>query len=269
MTARIEQTEELIEEQTEEKTSYVDIDHLSYSTAKKIYRRGIDYALGTKLGLIEETFGRAAELGTLIHELVLEDKTDWVVSPYEDYRSKAAREWKAEQEGQIVKQDELDTITRTAEAIWKHPLAAELLQSCELEQKLKAKVEGIDFVGYADGISKDRKTLFDLKTTAQFDQFKWQSFRNDFDLQASVYNLFGDKANYYFIVAETVVPYRVQIFGVDEEFYEGGNKKLQYSIEEFHKFRQREGNSDLERISFSVGETNNLANVELLGDFSW
>lgn len=268
MTTTLEQTEELIEEEIEEAKPHANIDHLSYSTAKKIYRRGIDYALGTKLGLIEETYGRAAELGTMIHQLVLEDKTEWVVSPYDDFRSKAAKEWKAEQTGPIVKPEELETITRTAEAIRRHPLAAQLLESCWLEQKLTAKVEGIEFVGYADGISKDRKTLFDLKTTAQFDQFKWQSFKNDFDLQASVYRLFGDNADYFFIVAETVAPYRVQLFGVDGEFYDGGNRKLQHAIDEFKKFRTREGQTDLERISFSVGETNDLSKVERLGDWS-
>lgn len=268
MTTTIEQTEELIEEEVEQTKTHENVDHLSYSTAKKIYRRGIDYALGTKLGLIEETYGRAAELGTIIHALVLEDKADFIVSPYDDFRSKAAREWKAEQTDTIVKPDELEVILGTAEAIRKHPLASQLIESCELEQKLTAKVEGIDFVGYADGISKDRKVLFDLKTTAQFDQFKWQAFKNDFDLQASVYRLFGDNADYYFIVAETVLPFRVQIFGASDEFYEGGNRKLQHAIEEFKKFRLREGTNGLERISFNVGETDVLEKVELLGDWS-
>lgn len=257
-----------IEQESETEKPCSNIDHLSYSTAKKIYRKGVDYALGTKLGLIKEVYGRAAELGTLIHELVLEDKADWVLSPYDDFRSKAAREWKAEQTGPIVKPDEAETISRTAIAIRNHPLADQLLTSCDLEQKLTAKVNGIDFVGYADGISKDRKIIFDLKTTAQFDQFKWTSFRNDFDLQASVYRLFGDNAEYYFVVAETVMPYRVQIFGVDPEFYDGGDRKLQHTIEEFQKFKQRPGTTDLERINFNVGETGVLEKVERLGDFS-
>lgn len=264
----IESTTQELEDIAENKTIHANVNNLSYSTAKKIYRRGIDYALGTKLGLIEETYGRAAELGTLIHELVLEDKAEWVLSPYDDFRSKAAKEWKAEQTGTIVKPDEMETITRTADAIRNHPLAAQLIESCELEQKLTAKVEGIEFVGYADGISKDRKIIFDLKTTAQFDQFKWQAFKNDFDLQASVYKLFGDNPSYYFIVAETVTPYRVQIFGTSTEFFDNGDRKLEYAIDEFKKFRSRPGDNDLERISFNVGETDILEKVETLGDWS-
>lgn len=263
----IESTTEELEETIEEK-EVANIDHLSYSTAKKIYRKGIDYALGTKLGLVEETFGKAADIGIMIHAYILGGEPEWVESPYDNFRTKAAQEWRSAQTKIVLTRAEIEQIEKTALAVARHPLAADLINSCELEQKLTAKVEGIEFLGYADGISKDRKILFDLKTTAQFDQFKWQAFKNDFDLQASVYRLFGDNADYFFIVAETVAPYRVQIFGTSEEFYEGGDRKLQYAIEEFKKFRAREGNNDLERISFNVGETTDLTQVESLGDWS-
>lgn len=264
----IESTTEELEDEAEKTIEQTNIHHLSYSTCKKIYRKGIDYALGTKLGLIQETYGKAADIGTLAHALVLGGDPEWVVSPYDNFRTKAAQEWRAAQTKIVITEADFDQILATANAIRRHPLAMQLVESCELEQKLTAKVEGIDFVGYADGISKDRKTLFDLKTTGQFDQFKWTAFKNDFDLQASVYRLFGDEADYYFIVAETVAPYRVQIFGASEEFYDGGNVKLQKTIEEFKKFRERPGESDLERISFNVGETTDLNKAEQLGDFS-
>lgn len=264
-TQELEQVAEAAIEQVEAQTN---IHHLSYSTAKKIYRKGVDYALGTKLGLVKETFGKAADLGTMTHALVLGGEPDWVVAPYDNFRTKAAQEWRAAQTKMVITEADFLQVTTTAQAITGHPLAAQLIEMCELEQKLTAKVEGIEFVGYADGISKDRKTLFDLKTTAQFDLFKYQAFKNDFDLQASVYRLFGDNANYFFIVAETVAPYRVQVFGVDHEFYEGGNRKLQHAIEEYKKFKARPGANDLERVNFNVGETDSLAQVELLGDWS-
>jgi hypothetical protein len=248
--------------------SKTNIEHLSYSTCKKIYRKGIDYALGTKLGLIDETFGKAADLGIMIHAYILGGDPQWVESPYKNFRKKEAQEWRDSQTKIILTRDEIEQIEKTGLAISRHPLAAELLNSCESEQKLTAKVEGVEFLGYADGISKDRKTIFDLKTTAQFDAFKWQAFKNDFDLQASVYRLFGDNADYFFIVAETVAPYRVQVFGTSEEFFENGNRKLQHAIEEFKMFRARPGDTDLERINFNVGETKDLTQVESLGDWS-
>jgi hypothetical protein len=253
-----------------EQLTPVDIGHLSYSTAKKIYRKGIDYALGTKLGLIDETYGKAADLGTLAHALVLGGEPQWVVSEYAEFRTNEAKAWKAAQTKMIIKEHEFDNIVKIADAIKGHPLAAQLIESCDLEQKLTAKIAGIKFHGCADGISKDRSIIFDLKTTAQFDQFKGKyfAFNQDYDLQASVYRLFGDNAKYYFIVAESVAPYRVQIFGTSEEFFENGDRKLQHAIDEFNTFRQRAGANDLERISFNVGETDILEKVEQLGDWS-
>ncbi len=244
------------------------IEHLSYSTCKKIYRKGIDYALATKLGLIDESYGKAADIGTMAHALVLGGDPDWIVSPYDNFRKKEAQEWKANQTKIVITETEFKQIENIADAIKRHPLASQLIESCELEQKLTATINGIEFVGYADGISNDRKTIFDLKTTGQFDMFRWSAFKNDFDLQASVYSLFGDNAKYYFIVCETVVPFRVQIFGTSPEFIDNGNAKLQKAIDAFNTFRERPGKNDLERINFNIGETDILERVEMLGDWS-
>lgn len=246
----------------------MNIDHLSYSTAKKIYRKGIDYALGTKLGLIDETYGKAADIGTMAHAPVLGGEPDWVVSEFDNFRTKAAQEWKANQTKIVITEADFKQIVDVAEAIKRHPLASQLIESCDLEQKLKATINGIEFHGCADGISKDRTTIFDLKTTGQFDMFRWSAFKNDYDLQASIYSLFGDDAKYFFIVAETVAPYRVQIFGTSPEFIDNGNEKLQKTIDAFKDFRQRPGINDLERITFNIGETDVLEKVELLGDWS-
>jgi hypothetical protein len=247
----------------------MNIDHLSYSTAKKIYRKGIDYGLGTKLGLITETYGKAADIGTMAHALVLGGDPDWIVNnQFKDFRTKAAQEWRDAQTQIIINEKEFEQIEKIADAIKRHPLAAKLIESCELEQKLKATINGIEFHGCADGISKDRKILFDLKTTGQFDMFKWSAFKSDYDLQAAIYSLFGNNAKYYFVVAETCEPYRVQIFGTSPEFIESGNDKLNKTIEAFVRFRSRPGDNDLERISFNIGETDILEKVEELGDWS-
>ena len=264
MTQVIEQTQEIKDERN--------IDHLSYSTAKKILNKGVDYALGTKLGLVEESYGKAADLGTMAHALVLGGEPEWVVSPYDDFRSKEAKEWKAEQDKIIIKESEFDLICDIADAIKAHPLAAQLIEQCNLEQKLTATVNGIDFHGYADGINSERTIIFDLKTTGQFDAFvknKWYAINMDYDLQAAVYKLFGTPdAKYYFVVAESVAPFRVQVLGTADEFVESGNQKLDNAINEFNAFRQREGANDKERISFNIGEVDNLANVQELGDWS-
>lgn len=246
----------------------VDLDHISYSTCKKINRKGVDYAVGVKLGLITETTGDAAEVGTLVHGFLLGGTPEWIVSPYSDFRKKEAKEWKAAQNKIVIKEEVYKRILKTTEAVLNHPLAKRLIESCDLEAKLDVEIKNIKFVGCADGISTDRKIIFDLKTTEQFDMFKWQALKMDYDLQASVYNLFGNDARYYFIVAETCAPFRVQMYAASREFIESGNKKLERSIEEFVSFRSRQGANDLERLNFNIGETDILEEVEELGDWS-
>lgn len=81
------------------------INHLSYSTCKKIYRKGIDYAVASKLGVIDDTSSRAADIGTMAHAMLLGGDPDWVVNDqFPDFRTKAAREWRDEQaaNGKII-----------------------------------------------------------------------------------------------------------------------------------------------------------------------
>lgn len=246
----------------------MNIEHLSYSTCKRIYRRGVDYALGVKLNLIVEPSSKQADIGNLVHAELLENKLEYVMSPYKDFRTKEAREWRDSQTLPILTDSEAQQVTAVCDAVRAHPLADKLIGETEHEQQLTASINGIDFLGYADGISKDRKIIFDLKTTSQFDQFKWTAFKNDYDLQASIYRLFGDQPEFYFVVAETIHPFRVQIFGTSSEFLENGDNKLDQTLQAFREFRERPGDNDLERISFNVGATDDLSNVEQLGDWS-
>lgn len=179
------------------------INHFSYSMAKNIYRKGIDYTVALKLGVIEKPTSRALDLGTLVHAHLLGEKQEFVVKQYSDYRSKEAREWRDAQVLPIIDESEFETICTIAERIKSHPLASKLLlgENTYHEVKLKAKIEKKDWIGYADSlgvIGNEIKYGVDLKTTAQFDDFKWTSSRNDYDLQAAIteyyylMTLFGD-----------------------------------------------------------------------------
>jgi len=248
----------------------VNLHHLSYSTCKKINRNGVDYAVGTKVGLVKETYGKAADLGTMAHALVLGGEPQWVVQEYPDFRTKVAQQWRDAQTKMIIKESEFDEIVKIADSVKAHPLAAKLIEMCDLEQELRATINGIKFHGQADGINPERTVIFDLKTIGQFDSFKgkWYAINQDYDLQAAVYRLFGDNAKYYFIAVESVAPYRVEVFGTSDEFIEGGNVKLDEAITQFKRFRTRPGKNDLERVSFQLGELQDLNNVQELGDWS-
>lgn len=248
------------------------LDHLSYSTAKEIYRKGIDFAMAEKFGKVDKSFGKSVDIGTLAHAIVLGGDPNWVVNPFDSFRTAEARKWRdsIDDRTMIISESEFEQAGKIAEAIMKHPLAKDLVDSTEHEIELTAKIEGVKFLGYADLISKDRKIIADIKTTAQFDDFRYKVRRLDYDLQSSIYKLFGEKdVKYYFIVAESVAPYRVQVFGANgQEFSDSGDTKLDRAIREFVKFRERKGENDLEKINFNIGETDSLLLVEELGDWS-
>ena len=69
----------------------------SYSSMKKILESGIDYAVAGKQGLIPGPQSAAIDLGQLTHMLILGGEDTFAICEFDDYRTKAAREWRDEQ----------------------------------------------------------------------------------------------------------------------------------------------------------------------------
>lgn len=128
------------------------VDHWSYSSAKLIYRKGIDYAVAERLGIIKKTYGKAVDIGQLAHAHLLGGEQEFVVNPYPDFRTKEAREWRDSQTLPIISEEEFEAITTVVDRIKSHPLANELIfgKGTRREIELKAKIEGKDWVGRAD-----------------------------------------------------------------------------------------------------------------------
>jgi hypothetical protein len=81
----------------------------------------------------------AMDFGKVAHRLVLGDGDSFAVSPFDSFRSKEAREWKAEQEAQgvvIVSEAELATAQAMAAAVHAHPTAGPLFDDGKAEQSL-------------------------------------------------------------------------------------------------------------------------------------
>lgn len=229
----------------------------SYSSMKLILDSGIDYAVGGKLGLLPKPDSKYIDIGQLVHEKVLGGHEAFVSSPYPDFRTKAAREWRDLQVelGRTIITDEMAAIAdQVAKNIKAHPLSEKLLLAPGIkhEQEMFAKANGVDLRGKADAIKLDAEAMIitDIKTTAQFDKFFKQAYWLHYDLQAANYTMIGahhmkvDPAlvNYYFCVAETVAPYRVQYFHASIEFVESGERKLFQCIEAIVAFGDKKPN---------------------------
>lgn len=255
------------------RSDYYERPEWSYSQMKLILDSGIDYAVAAKKKMLPEPESKAIDIGQTVHLLALGGEDNYVISPYDNFRTKEAREWREQQREAghyILSQLEVDIAKGIAENIKKHPRSNGLLigEGVQHEVELYANTDnGVSLRGKADAlkIGKGRNTctIVDLKTTSQFDSFKYRAQRYHYDLQAANYTKIAaaslgvdaGSVDYWFCVAETVAPYRVQYFYATPEFVDAGERKLAKCVEEIEKFGDKEPNFLLEEV------------VEL-GDFS-
>ncbi len=252
---------------------YYALDRWSYSSMKKILDHGIDYAVGAKTKDFEEKFGQAVNLGQLAHNFITGGEDVFAVSPFDSFRTKAARDWRDQQEElgkYVINAQQYNDIVPIVENVEKHPyfeyyLGKELKHEQEF---LNATIFGVPVKGKADAfrvVKEDGKVvrveINDLKTTAQFDDFARKAYYNHYDLQAALYSLMAVSAKdfpelnkkyeeapeeiikyaqFNFFVVETVAPFRVKVWTCDANFIEGGMKKLDNCLGEILRFEKRE-----------------------------
>lgn len=243
----------------------------SYSSMKKIIDSGIDYAVAGKLGMLPEPQSAYIDLGQLAHMIILGGEDTFAISEFPDFRTKVAQEWKKEQLAlgkNIITNEQFAAASEIVKNIENHPHTPNLLIGKDIkhEQEMFAKTaEGVAMRGKADAVRliTDAAIVTDIKTTAQFDKFAKSAYWNHYDLQAAVYTLITamhlgvdpNKVNYYFCVAETAAPYRVQYMHASIEFVEAGERKLRTCIDEIVAFGDKKPN-------FLITD------IEELGDFS-
>jgi len=252
--------------------NYHDRPEWSYSNMKQYLDHGIDWAVAAKKKLIEQKFGTAVDLGELAHLFVLGGNAkDFVVAPYEKFLTKEAKTWRdaRKSEGKtIIRKNEYEAFVPIVDNIKGHPRSQHLLlgDGVKHEVEMYATINGVAIRGKADALQQLQDgaiALADIKTTSKFDEFKFKAMRRHYDLQAALYSMLACKAtgaspalcNFWFCVAETVFPYRVQWHHCSAEFLEHGERKLDQCINAIKGFGDREPN-------FLIEEVNEL------GDFS-
>ena len=250
----------MVEELKAERAKYHDRPEWSYSQMKVILDSGIDYAVAAKRKLLPAPESKAIDIGTLVHQAILGGDEQFVISPYDNFRTKAAQEWRDQQlemQRIVIKKEDSDIINQIAANIKNHPLYNKYLgkdKKAFHELELTAKTgDGVELRGI---LPSGGLIITDIKTTAKFDEFFRKAQWSHYDLQAAVYSLIGTSAtkakpeltNYYFCVAETVAPFRVQFMHASLEFVEAGERKLRKCIDEIVAFGDREPNFLIEEV---------------------
>lgn len=246
--------------------SYHNRPEWSYSQMKVILDSGIDYAVAAKRGMLPKPASKSIDLGQLAHMYCLGGSPYiFALNPYDSFRTNEAKAWKTKQEElgkYIITHGEYDIIDKIVDNIVAHPISKKLLKGRDVkhEMEMYGQINGLKLRGKADAILIEMGsgvTITDIKTTAQFDKWKYQAMKRHYDLQAALYSLLAanslgfeqNRVKFYFCVAETVAPYRVQYHFADTVFLESGERKLGKCIEEIEKFGDKEPNFLIEEVN--------------------
>ena len=107
----------MVEELKAERANYHDRPEWSYSQMKVILDSGIDYAVAAKRKLLPAPESKAIDIGTLVHQAILGGDEQFVISPYDNFRTKAAQEWRDQQlemQRIVIKKEDSDIINQIA-----------------------------------------------------------------------------------------------------------------------------------------------------------
>jgi hypothetical protein len=166
----------------------------------------------------------AMEFGTAAHSLVLGDGPDLVRVDWDNWKSKAAQQERAEVRaggGVPLLPHQYDQAHAMAKAVRQHPRAAELLAAGEAEQTFIWLDTGTGVwcrsrVDWLPPLGPGRLTVVDYKTTtdASLSAIQQDIYRWGYHQQAAFYldgvlAVLGVKAHFEFIFQEKTAPYLV------------------------------------------------------------
>lgn len=214
-------------------SDYYNIPAFSYSKLKAYLKSPLH-------GLTQEPPAESAAMrfGSAV-DLAMKGQLDKVVlNPFEDGRTKAAKEFKAENAKKLVlTQSELDRVLQCVASLRSHPAVKELsLELLQPDVPLRGEFEGITLKGLPDWYFGG--TLVDLKTTSgtvDASDFARTVENWHYDLQAAVYmelaKQSGDtNAAFYWISVESDKPYDVAVYKASQRVIEVGYAKLRRAI---------------------------------------
>ena len=208
-----------------------EFDNFMLSPAQYIYRKAQPWKPS-----------REAVLGTLLHSLILEDRTDFAVGPNVDKRTKAGKEeWAAFCEENIGK--EIITPEEHARIGGAYITGKAFFNEIEvdhIEASMFWERAGVQCKGRPDIIGKinGRRVIVDLKTTSDFYAFDRKFWSFGYDVQAAWYahglkKITGEDVDFWFLVVDTEEPHFGQFVLLASDAMLAANGKIDDHIDHF------------------------------------
>lgn len=193
---------------------YNAIDALNYSSMK--------YLLESPLHMKSRaTFvpTDATDFGNILDAIMCNDKEVFVVSPYDNFRTKMAQEWrdKVRNDGFIIADPiDVEACVRIHRSMMEHPKTGKVLSTAKKQLCIVGMLNNVAVKGLADLVVIQGKKcmIADLKTTNDISDHAWQNkvFSMDYHVQAATYTALMEAngyevVSYKWLLAENCKPY--------------------------------------------------------------
>lgn len=185
------------------------------------------------------------DVGTSAHSLFLEGIDKLAVIPFDDWRSKAAKELRddARANGLVpLLSQQADEVYACVQAIRaqcdSHPEGPFFTDGAPEKTLVWTDDYGVLCRARLDWILDDHTAIHDLKTTkASASPYSWDrtGYAIGIDVQAAFYlrgceRVLGVRPEFLFVAVEVAPPYALSVFGLTPEAYELANKKIDFAL---------------------------------------
>lgn len=186
----------------------------------------------------------AMDFGRLVHAITLtpEDLGEFVKSPFDNFRTKEAQNWKAEaiESGMtIVSDEDFDRAYAISKVFW-----ADQTEDGETEVAVYSQIGDVKLKGMIDVVPASSNCLIDLKTTASIDGIEGLTrtiISRGYHWQAALYlDLWnaatGENRNeFLFFFVETLAPHEGAWVSLDQEFIRHGRNGYMQAISKWNE----------------------------------
>lgn len=210
---------------------------LSSSAIKKL----LDGPKAYKTSLSASDDSQPLRDGQLVHMHILEPHKVKDLIVIEGTKAKKEFKEAVAEHGshKVFTQSEVDNAYWIAEALHNNAEASFLIDDCEYEIPGVAMIDGIPFRAKADVISKDKKSIIDIKTTSSIGEdandFYWSARKFKYAMQAVLYmRIFGAEEFTFLVIDKTTK--EIAICPCSDEFLMMGEDMLLRGIENYKKF---------------------------------
>jgi len=196
----------------------------------------------------------AMRIGSL-YDLAVTDPdkliSEVVVSPFDNYRTKEAQEWKKEAIADgylIVDQEEIDQAISAAQAVKDHPIAGEIVKDAQMQVAVVGEIAGIPAKCLIDILPSERteygETIFDYKTTSKgLDDESIRKTIGDYKYhwQAAYYRTLANKVftdrnfSQFGFIFQSTKTHEIRVVILSDDAMALGTRSVAQSVKEYVK----------------------------------